>query len=104
MQEYVLKRFEEFRLAKIRDYAPDVVCYSVTTGMHLYFADINRKVKQVLPDVLSVFAGLRPLVTPADDEETAKISRDHTVLVSESGLITITGGKSTEFIKTLVCR
>jgi glycerol-3-phosphate dehydrogenase len=50
-------------------------------------------------DVLSVFAGLRPLVTPADDEETAKISRDHTVLVSESGLITITGGKWTTYRK-----
>jgi glycerol-3-phosphate dehydrogenase len=50
-------------------------------------------------DVLSVFAGLRPLVTPSDEEETAKMSRDHTVLVSESGLITITGGKWTTYRK-----
>lgn len=50
-------------------------------------------------DVLSVFAGLRPLVTPDDDEETSKISRDHTVLVSESGLVTITGGKWTTYRK-----
>ncbi len=28
-------------LDKIKAYDPDVVCFSVTTGMHLYFADIN---------------------------------------------------------------
>ena len=39
-------------IKKIEDYGPDVVCYSVTTGMHLYFCDINKKVKQVLPEVL----------------------------------------------------
>jgi glycerol-3-phosphate dehydrogenase len=50
-------------------------------------------------DVLSVFAGLRPLVTPGDEDETAKMSRDHTVLVSESGLVTITGGKWTTYRK-----
>ena len=40
-------------IEKLQDYAPDVVCYSVTTGMHLYFAEINRKVKQVMPNVLT---------------------------------------------------
>jgi glycerol-3-phosphate dehydrogenase len=48
-------------------------------------------------DVLSVFAGLRPLVSVADEGETAKLARDHTVLVSESGLVTITGGKWTTY-------
>jgi glycerol-3-phosphate dehydrogenase len=48
-------------------------------------------------DVLSVFAGLRPLVSVGDEEETSKLSRDHTVLVSESGLVTITGGKWTTY-------
>jgi glycerol-3-phosphate dehydrogenase len=48
-------------------------------------------------DVLSVFAGLRPLVAAEDEAETAKLSRDHTVLVSESGLVTITGGKWTTY-------
>jgi glycerol-3-phosphate dehydrogenase len=50
-------------------------------------------------DVLSVFAGLRPLVAVGDEDETAKLSRDHTVLVSESGLVTITGGKWTTYRK-----
>ncbi|MEN8144650.1 MAG: glycerol-3-phosphate dehydrogenase/oxidase [Gemmatimonadota bacterium] len=46
-------------------------------------------------DVLSVFAGLRPLVGKGDD--TASISRDHTLAVSTSGLVTITGGKWTTY-------
>jgi len=50
-------------------------------------------------DVLSVFAGLRPLVSGVEDEDTAKLSRDHTVLVSESGLVTVTGGKWTTYRK-----
>jgi len=51
-------------IAKLREYAPDVVCYSVTTGMHLYFADLNRKVKEVLPEVISVFGGPHPTFSP----------------------------------------
>ncbi|MFT4604072.1 MAG: glycerol-3-phosphate dehydrogenase [Rhodothermales bacterium] len=50
-------------------------------------------------DVLSVFAGLRPLVKAGDSEDTAAISRDHTVLVSPSGLVTLTGGKWTTYRK-----
>jgi len=51
-------------------------------------------------DVLSVFAGLRPLVqAEGNDEETKKISREHTVLVSASGLVTIVGGKWTTYRK-----
>jgi glycerol-3-phosphate dehydrogenase len=50
-------------------------------------------------DVLSCFAGLRPLVGSEDDEDTASLSRDHTLQVSKSGLMTITGGKWTTFRK-----
>ena len=48
-------------------------------------------------DVLSVFAGLRPLVRAGDAANTAAISRDHTIVVSRSGLLTITGGKWTTY-------
>ena len=51
-------------LDKVREYAPDVVCYSVTTGMHLYLAEINRKVKQILPNSLSVFGGPHATFSP----------------------------------------
>jgi glycerol-3-phosphate dehydrogenase len=51
-------------------------------------------------DVLSVFAGLRPLVNPKGVvSNTAGISRDHYLAVSSSGLVTITGGKWTTYRK-----
>ncbi|AUC61551.1 anaerobic glycerol-3-phosphate dehydrogenase subunit GlpA [Cyanobacterium sp. HL-69] len=51
-------------------------------------------------DVLSAWSGLRPLVSPNHTaNSTAKISRDHTILKSKTGLITITGGKWTTFRK-----
>lgn len=46
-------------------------------------------------DVLSMFAGLRPLVGQGPDGNTAAISRDHTIYISRTGLVTITGGKWT---------
>ncbi len=50
-------------------------------------------------DVLAVFAGQRPLVRPpgADGTPTKKISRNHEVLVSDSGLVTLVGGKWTTY-------
>ncbi|UOR07034.1 glycerol-3-phosphate dehydrogenase/oxidase [Hymenobacter aerilatus] len=49
-------------------------------------------------DALSIFAGLRPLAAPQDNsEKTKEISRSHKILVSEAGLITITGGKWTTY-------
>ncbi len=51
-------------------------------------------------DVLSVFAGLRPLAAPqGDKQKTKEISRSHKLIVSDSGLITITGGKWTTYRK-----
>jgi glycerol-3-phosphate dehydrogenase len=48
-------------------------------------------------DVLSAFAGLRPLVRPPHATETARISREHTIVVSATGLVTIAGGKWTTY-------
>ena len=48
-------------------------------------------------DILSTFAGLRPLVKAGAGHATKKLSRDHTVIVSNSGLVTITGGKWTTY-------
>lgn len=50
-------------------------------------------------DILSVFAGLRPLVKVKGAASTALLSRDHTLLISNSGLVTITGGKWTTYRK-----
>jgi len=50
-------------------------------------------------DVRSVWVGLRPLVKHSgdDSENTKSISREHTVLVGRSGLVTVTGGKWTTY-------
>lgn len=51
-------------------------------------------------DVLSVFAGLRPLAAPKEEgKSTKEISRSHKIIVSPSKLITITGGKWTTYRK-----
>lgn len=51
----------------------------------------------VKSDILSAFAGLRPLVKSGEEENTAAISRDHTINISRSGLLTIAGGKWTTY-------
>lgn len=49
-------------------------------------------------DVLSVFAGLRPLAAPRKEgKNTKEISRSHKIFVSKNKLITITGGKWTTY-------
>jgi len=48
-------------------------------------------------DILSVFAGIRPLVKSGDVGNTAALSRDHTIQIDKSGLLSITGGKWTTY-------
>jgi glycerol-3-phosphate dehydrogenase len=50
-------------------------------------------------DVRASYAGLRPLVKAEGTSSTKQLSRDHTIRISESGLITITGGKWTTYRK-----
>jgi glycerol-3-phosphate dehydrogenase len=47
-------------------------------------------------EILSVWSGLRPLVRKGG-VKTSKLSRDHTIMVSASGMITVTGGKWTTY-------
>lgn len=56
--------------------------------------------KPIRSDVLSVFAGLRPLAAPEEKgQNTKEVSRSHKIIVSETGLISITGGKWTTYRK-----
>ncbi len=48
-------------------------------------------------DVLSVYTGIRPLVKAGGGANTAALSRDHTIHIDESGVLTITGGKWTTY-------
>nr|MBA2746869.1 glycerol-3-phosphate dehydrogenase/oxidase [Flavisolibacter sp.] len=63
-------------------------------------AEAFLTVKPERKDVLSVFAGLRPLAAPQQGEQkTKEISRSHKIIHSESGLFTILGGKWTTYRK-----
>lgn len=48
-------------------------------------------------DILSVFAGIRPLVKAGNGANTAALSRDHVIHIDKSGLLSITGGKWTTY-------
>ncbi len=50
-------------------------------------------------DILSVFTGIRPLVKAGGNSNTAALSRDHTITISKSGLLSIMGGKWTTYRK-----
>ena len=53
--------------------------------------------KPTRADVLSVFTGIRPLVRSSEAASTAALSRDHTIQIEKSGLLTICGGKWTTY-------
>lgn len=62
-----------------------------TTGRYLTKAPARK-------DVLSIFAGLRPLAAPkGDSKKTKEISRSHKIYISDSHLFTMIGGKWTTF-------
>ena len=50
-------------------------------------------------DILATWSGLRPLVSDPKAADTAKVSRDHVVNTSSSGLVTVAGGKWTTYRK-----
>lgn len=68
------------------------VDFIMTTANNYLIKKVSKE------DVLSIFAGLRPLAAPKDkSEKTKEISRSHKIIISNSELITITGGKWTTY-------
>jgi glycerol-3-phosphate dehydrogenase len=53
--------------------------------------------KPTRSDILSVFAGIRPLVRAAGTKNTAALSRDHTIHIDQCGLLSVAGGKWTTY-------
>lgn len=55
--------------------------------------------KPTRADILSIYVGIRPLVKAAgsDASKTSALSRDHTIHIDGSGLLTIVGGKWTTY-------
>lgn len=70
---------------------PEEIDFILETAVQYLVRDPNRD------DVLSAFAGIRPLVRGGDGESTAALSREHSIEVSPSGLVTIAGGKWTTY-------
>lgn len=50
-------------------------------------------------DIKSIFTGIRPLVSPENSKNTAEISREHRIEISNQGLVSIMGGKWTTYRK-----
>ena len=63
----------------------------------LQTAALYLEKKPTRADVLSIFAGIRPLVRAGEGGSTAALSRDHTIRIENSGMITICGGKWTTY-------
>ena len=63
----------------------------------LQTAALYLEKKPTRADVLSVFAGIRPLVRSGESGNTAALSRDHTIRIEDSGMVTICGGKWTTY-------
>ena len=62
-----------------------------TAGLYMVPAPTRK-------DIVGVYAGQRPLAAPKKEGKSAKeISRSHKIIVSDNGLITITGGKWTSY-------
>jgi len=71
---------------------------SMKTERNFLFEHIDRYFgrKPRTEEILSVWSGLRPLVRKGHGK-TSKLSRDHTILVSKTGVVTVTGGKWTTY-------
>jgi glycerol-3-phosphate dehydrogenase len=63
----------------------------------LQTASLYLDKKPARGDILSVFAGIRPLVRSGESGNTAALSRDHTIRIENSGMVTICGGKWTTY-------
>jgi glycerol-3-phosphate dehydrogenase len=63
----------------------------------LHHAGLYLSRKPGPDDILSTFAGLRPLAQAASQRNTALLPRDHIITVSPSGMISVTGGKWTTY-------
>jgi len=72
--------------------------HSMSSERSFLFEHIARYFgrKPAPAEILSMWSGLRPLVRKGHGA-TSKLSRDHTILVSKSGIVTVTGGKWTTY-------
>ncbi|NWQ65896.1 GPDM protein, partial [Neopipo cinnamomea] len=95
--------WEKMTIAGTTDSPTDVTSHPIPTEEDINF--ILSEVRNYLGadvevrrgDVLAAWSGIRPLVTDPNSKDTQSISRNHVVSVSDSGLVTIAGGKWTTY-------
>src|ERR1700677_307364 len=80
---------------------PDARLEPVALGEEIEFmletAGLYLEKKPTRVDILSVYAGVRPLAKVGGGAHTAALSRDHTIHIDKSGLLSIAGGKWTPY-------
>jgi glycerol-3-phosphate dehydrogenase len=81
----------------VKEAAIEPVALEQEVGFILQTASLYLEKKPTRGDILSVFAGIRPLVRSGESGNTAALSRDHTIRIENSGMITICGGKWTTY-------
>lgn len=94
-------------IKKIGDYAPDVVCFSVTTGMHLYFFDIAKRIRSEFPEMLIVFGGPHPTFSPEMielNEHVDAICRGEGELAIVEFLDKVAAGEDPSFVQNMWVR
>ncbi|XP_015724575.1 glycerol-3-phosphate dehydrogenase, mitochondrial [Coturnix japonica] len=95
--------WEKMTIAGTTDSPTDVTSHPIPTEEDINF--ILNEVRNYLSvdvevrrgDVLAAWSGIRPLVTDPNSKDTQSICRNHLVAVSDSGLVTIAGGKWTTY-------
>jgi glycerol-3-phosphate dehydrogenase len=84
----------------VDDAGPEPVALDEELGFILRNAGRYFTRQPVREDILSIFAGLRPLAAAkGNNTSTKEISRRHKLIMSRSGLLTVTGGKWTSYRK-----
>lgn len=74
-----------------------IVCHSIFGFYNYCFIVLFIITLVRRGDVLSAWSGIRPLVSDPNKEDTQSLARNHIVHISDSGLITIAGGKWTTY-------
>ncbi|XP_029873197.1 glycerol-3-phosphate dehydrogenase, mitochondrial isoform X2 [Aquila chrysaetos chrysaetos] len=95
--------WEKMTIAGTTDSPTDVTSHPIPTEEDINF--ILNEVRNYLSvdvevrrgDVLAAWSGIRPLVIDPNSKDTQSISRNHVVTISDSGLVTIAGGKWTTY-------
>jgi glycerol-3-phosphate dehydrogenase len=72
--------------------APEDIEY-LLASVNAYFPEAKLE----RSDVVTAWAGIRPLATMANDRAPSRVSREHAIVRSEPGVITVTGGKLTTY-------